>query len=138
MTTATAVDSTSAAAAATKTSSGGVSRPEAKSTVASWVLSPSSARNTVAKMARIWDIFLDLSGAGFGHHDAPSGPAPCARRNVAGLAKSKGSPRTMSGLGSPAKSVDAGPRFTTGERGGYRSEEHRVGQESVRTVRTGG
>src|SRR3546814_4653604 len=95
MTTATAVDSTSAAAAATKTSSGGVSRPEAKSTVASWVLSPSSARNTVAKMARIWDIFLDLSGAGFGHHDAPSGPAPCARRNVAGLAKSKGSPRTM-------------------------------------------
>src|SRR3546814_960044 len=83
MTTATAVDSTSAAAAATKTSSGGVSRPAAKSTVASWVLSPSSARNTVAKMARIWDIFLDLSGAGFGHYDAPSGPAPCARRNVA-------------------------------------------------------
>src|SRR3546814_10701395 len=70
-------------------------------------------------MARIWDIFLDLSGAGFGHHDAPSGPAPCARRNVAGLAKSKGSPRTMAGLGGPAKSVDAGPRFTTGERGGY-------------------
>src|SRR3546814_6827062 len=56
---------------------GGVSRPAAKSKVASWVLSPSSARKTVAKMARSWVIFLDLSGAGFlRRHDAPPGSAP--------------------------------------------------------------